>query len=85
MLRGTVIAQVIGFLASIYLAKIYGEAAYGYFGFFISLINIISIISTLQLEHCIITSKSNESSRFWFSQIQRFFSQLLHTYFFKHF
>ena len=69
MLRGTVIAQVIGFLASIYLAKIYGEAAYGYFGFFISLINIISIISTLQLEHCIITSKSNESSRFWFSAI----------------
>ena len=69
MFKGTVIALVIGFLASIYLAKIYGEAAYGYFGFFISLINIISIISTLQLEHCIITSKSNETSRFWFSAI----------------
>lgn len=69
MFRGTVIAQVIGFLASIYLAKIYGEAAYGYFGFFISLINIISIISTLQLEHCVITSKSNETSRFWFSSL----------------
>jgi hypothetical protein len=32
MLRGTLVAQVIATIGALYLAKIYGEEAYGFFG-----------------------------------------------------
>lgn len=66
MFRGTLIAQVIGFVGAIFLAKLYGEEAYGYLGFFVSLISIVSIISTLQLEKCIVIAKNEEESNNWF-------------------
>lgn len=67
MFRGTVIAQVIAVLGAIYLAKLYGEEAYGFFGFFVSITSIVGIISTLQLDKCIITSKEEKESRNWFN------------------
>lgn len=67
MFRGTVIAQIIAVLSSVYFAKLYGEEAYGILGFFISITSIISIISTLQLEKCIITSKNQKESTNWFN------------------
>lgn len=67
MFRGTLIAQIIAVFGAIYLAKIYGEEAYGVFGFFISVISITSIIATLQLENCIVKSKNFNESRNWFN------------------
>ncbi|WP_068363222.1 lipopolysaccharide biosynthesis protein [Polaribacter reichenbachii] len=69
MFRGTIIAQIIAVLVGIYLAKLYGEEAYGYLGFFISITSIASIIGTLQLDNCIITSNTKEESTNWFNFI----------------
>lgn len=66
MFRGTLIAQAITVFIGIYIAKLYGENAYGYFGFFFSIVSVSSIIGTLQLENCIVTAKSKEESRHWF-------------------
>ncbi len=67
MFRGTLVAQIISVFVGIYLAKLYGENAYGYFGFFVSIIGISTIIGTLQLENCIVTSKNKQESKQWFS------------------
>ncbi|MEO9571331.1 MAG: oligosaccharide flippase family protein [Polaribacter sp.] len=67
MFRGTLISQVFAVIGSLFLAKIYGEEAYGVFGVFISTINITSIISTLQLDKCIVTSKHKKESINWFN------------------
>jgi O-antigen/teichoic acid export membrane protein len=66
MFRGTVIAQIIGILGSLYLAKLYGVDAYGVFGVFVSIVSIFSIINTLQLEKNIVTSKTIFSSKNWY-------------------
>jgi O-antigen/teichoic acid export membrane protein len=67
MFRGTLISQVIAVIGSLFLAKIYGEEAYGFFGVFISIISIVSIISTLQLDKCIVLSKHKKESINWFN------------------
>lgn len=70
MFRGTLIAQIIAVIGAIYLAKIYGEEAYGILGFFVSVISITSIISTLQLDKCIVISKNKNESVNWFHFLQ---------------
>lgn len=65
MFKGTLIAQVIALVASVVLAKLYGTEALGVFGVFISFSAIISIINTLQLDTCIVTSKTESDSRNW--------------------
>tara|TARA_B100000809_G_scaffold18008_2_gene15951 strand:+ start:264 stop:1469 length:1206 start_codon:yes stop_codon:yes gene_type:complete len=67
MFRGTLFAQVIAIIGAIFMAKIYGEEAYGIFGVFISIISIVSVISTLQLDKCIVISKDNTESTNWFN------------------
>ena len=67
MFRGTVIAQIIAVLVGVYLAKLYGEKAYGYLGVFLSIIAITSAIATLQLDKCIVISKQEEESKNWFN------------------
>ncbi|QTD36954.1 oligosaccharide flippase family protein [Polaribacter batillariae] len=67
MFKGTLIAQIIAILGAIFLAKLYGEEAYGIFGVFISITSISSIISTLQLDNCIIISKDKIESVNWFN------------------
>lgn len=69
MLRGNLIAQIIGVLGTIYLAKIYGEEAYGIFGLFVSILGIVNILNTLQLEKCIIIAEDKKESVFWFNYI----------------
>ena len=63
MFKGTVIAQIIAVLASIYLAKIYGSEAYGLFGTYISISGIFLILNTLQLDNCIVTIKDKNESK----------------------
>jgi O-antigen/teichoic acid export membrane protein len=67
MFRGTLLAQVIAIVGAVFVAKIYGEEAYGIFGVFISIINIVSVISTLQLDKCIVMSKNDTESTNWFN------------------
>ena len=67
MFRGSFISQVIAIIGTLFLAKIYGEEAYGFFGVFMSIISIVSILSTLQLDKCIITSKHKKVSINWFN------------------
>ena len=64
MFKGTIIAQIIAVLAGVYLAKLYGEEAYGFLGGFISITSIASIIGTLELNNCIITSKTEKTLNF---------------------
>jgi len=71
MLRGNLIAQIIGVFGTLYLAKIYGEEAYGIFGLFISILGIVNVLNTLQLEKCIIVAKDKNESSFWFNYILR--------------
>lgn len=57
MLKGTVIAQFIGIIGGLYLAKIYGSENYGFLGVFFSVVAILSIVNTLQLEYSIVLTK----------------------------
>jgi O-antigen/teichoic acid export membrane protein len=67
MFRGSFISQVIAIIGTLFLAKIYGEEAYGFFGVFMSIISIVSIVSTLQLDKCIVTSRNKKESINWFN------------------
>jgi len=61
MFKGTFIGQVIGFIGTLILAKLYGESAYGIFGVFMSFSSFFSILNTFQLEQClVITNNKNE-------------------------
>ena len=67
MVRGTLIAQIIAIIGTLFIAKIYGEAAYGYFGVFISITGITSIICSLQLDKFIVISKNIKESINWYN------------------
>jgi len=49
----TLIAQIIAFVGSIFLARLYNSEAFGYFSIFSSTISILSIISSLRYEFAI--------------------------------
>lgn len=63
MFSGTILSQIIGFVGSIFIAKIYGSEAYGIFGVFLSISSILTIFNTLQLENGIITAKNLNDSK----------------------
>ena len=65
MLRGTMIAQIIAMIGSIYIAKLYGEEAFGYLSFFIGVSSILSVIYTLQLDKCLVIAKTINESKNW--------------------
>ncbi len=67
MVRGTLIAQIIAIIGTLFIAKIYGEAAYGYFGVFISITGITSTICSLQLDKFIVISKNIKESINWYN------------------
>jgi O-antigen/teichoic acid export membrane protein len=67
MFRGTVIAQVIAIIGSVFVAKLYGEEAFGYLSLFLSIGSILAIVYTLQLDKRIIISKSRKESQNWFN------------------
>ncbi|MFK5879044.1 MAG: oligosaccharide flippase family protein [Flavobacteriaceae bacterium] len=62
MFKGTVVAQVIGVVGSLFLAKIYAPNLYGFYSAFLSFTSIITILSSLKLEYIIITDKSDTKS-----------------------
>ena len=66
MFKGTVIAQIIAVVSSIYIAKLYGSEAYGVLSVFICLSTILSTFNSLQLDNCIILSKKKNSTN-WFN------------------
>lgn len=62
MFKGTVIAQIIGAIGSLFLAKLYAPELYGYYSVFISITGILSIFNSFKLEYILITEKSNKRS-----------------------
>lgn len=62
MFKGTVIAQIIGVVGSLFLAKIYAPSLYGFYSVFLSFVSIITIFSSLKLEYIIVTGKSDDKS-----------------------
>lgn len=69
MFKGTFVAQVIGFIGTLVLAKLYGESAYGIFGVFISFSSFFSILNTLQLEQCLVITNNKEERKNLFNSI----------------
>ena len=67
MFKGTVIAQIIAVVSSLFVAKIYGSEAYGILSIFIGFSSIFSILNTLQLDNYIITSKNKIIRTNWFN------------------
>ena len=50
VMRGTVLAQLIGFLALPYLARLFEPAAFGHYQLFISLVTLALVLPTLRYE-----------------------------------
>lgn len=69
MFKGTFIAQIIGFIGTLVLAKLYGESAYGIFGVFISFSGFFSTLNTFQLEQCLIITKNKDERKNLFNSI----------------
>jgi len=63
MFKGTFIAQIIGLIGSLFLAKMYGSEAYGIFGIYISTSSTLALFNTLQLDYSIITIKNKDLSK----------------------
>ena len=63
MLKGTFIAQIIGIIGSIVLAKIYGSESYGIFSLFISISSVLTILNTVQFDKCIVTINNKSESK----------------------
>ncbi len=62
MLRGTVIAQFIGVIGSLVLAKLYGAEDFGLFGTYLSIVSIIHVVYTLQLDYGIVIIPDKKES-----------------------
>jgi O-antigen/teichoic acid export membrane protein len=75
MFKGIFIAQVIGVIGSLVLAKLYGSQAFGVFGVFISLSSMFSIINTLQYDNCLVTIKNDNERKNLLSSL--FFMNLI--------
>ena len=67
MFKGTLIAQIIAVVSSIFIAKIYGSEAYGVLSVFIGFSSILSIFNSLQLDNYLITCKNKLTSTHWFN------------------
>jgi len=67
MFKGTLIAQVIAVISSIFIAKIYGSEAYGILSVFIGFSSIVSIFNSLQLDNYIVTCRDKLISQHWFN------------------
>ncbi len=63
MLQGTTLSQLIAFIGSLVLAKLYGAVAYAWFGAFMAFVGIASVINTLQLEYALVTDKSDNNTK----------------------
>lgn len=67
MFKGTLLAQIIAGVSSIFIAKLYGAEAYGVLSVFISFSTILSVFNSLQLDNCIIISNKKVVIKNWFN------------------
>lgn len=67
MFKGTIIAQIIAAVSSVFIAKLYGSEAFGFLGVYIGISSIVSVLNSLQLNNCIIISKEKLISNNWFN------------------
>jgi len=63
MFKGTALAQIIGVIGAVFLAKIYGSEAYGVFAVYLSVSGVLTIINTLQIDKSIVTIKGKNESK----------------------
>jgi O-antigen/teichoic acid export membrane protein len=59
LVSGTLVAQIIGFLAYPVITRLFAPSVYGTFAVFLSLVSIITIISCLRYEQAIFLPKDN--------------------------
>lgn len=69
LFKGSLWAQVIGFLGALWVAKLYGANELGVFSKFMSLSSILGIFYTLRLEAAIVTSKEENNKHSLFSTL----------------
>lgn len=69
MFKGTFIDQIIGFIGTLVLAKLYGESAYGIFGVFISFAGFFTTLNTFQLEQCLVITKNKDERKNLFNAV----------------
>lgn len=62
LLKGTFIAQFIGFFCSIWIAKLYGTTEFGVFSKFLSISAVFTIFLTLRLESALVLSKKEQEN-----------------------
>ncbi|MDA9092931.1 oligosaccharide flippase family protein [Polaribacter sp.] len=67
MFKGTLIAQIIAVISSLFIAKIYGSEAYGILSVFIGFSSIVSVFNSLQLDNYIVTCKDKLTRHHWFN------------------
>lgn len=67
MFKGTLIAQIISVISSLFIAKIYGSEAYGILSVFIGFSSILSVLNSLQLDNYIVTCKEEFTRNHWFN------------------
>ena len=67
MFKGTLIAQIIAVISSLFIAKIYGSEAYGVLSVFIGFSSIMSVFNSLQLDNYIVTCKDKLTRHHWFN------------------
>ena len=86
LFKGTFWAQLLGFLGTLLVAKLYGSNDFGVFSKFISLTTILSVFYTLRLESTLVLYNDKEKIRSLFSTAINivffiFFITLLFTFF----
>jgi|TARA_B110000879_G_scaffold73272_1_gene102360 O-antigen/teichoic acid export membrane protein len=67
MFKGTLIAQIIAVISSLFIAKIYGSEAYGILSIFVGFSSIMSVFNSLQLDNYIVTCKDKLTRHHWFN------------------
>jgi len=76
---GTAIAQIIAFLSTTLLSRLYTEADYGEFGVFTSVVAFFVAVSSLRLENAIVLPKEDEEANSiaqWTLKLNCFFALL---------
>lgn len=62
LFKGSILAQLISIIGAVYLAKLYGKEAYGFFNVYISISGILVVLFSLNFEQAIIISKKKSES-----------------------
>lgn len=69
LFKGNLLAQLIGIIGAIVLAKLYGNESYGLYNVFLSLTGVFTILFTLNLEQTIVITKNKKESNTIFNSL----------------